>query len=442
MEPDKPLRLDKGLSDSPVPEPRERVQKPDKASHEGKLRQMDQEIAATRTALTQIKARIDSQTCSDKRSSKALIERLTSQKNQWHEERGQLQTSLANCDSDLAVLKEEQRQLRSRIKTATEQELDFKLEELRSRQEHTTMSLRDEKRILAEIRELEMSRPALIAYIGKGQAVAAKETERSSIREQIKALWANINSTKKQIDEERDKMRKSELLIQSEIPQLKSQRDDLYQRLDSLEIQRKSLLEAFDSQVKAYRKQAKLLRFVQLIEKRLKSGRNAANPEEGKVDPYLHRKEKIDFAIAWFHRLLPRPEAIHTGREGTTAGVVVQEGEEILVDRKVTKGAERGRKKNRKKGKRQEMEEVAMSMEMVAFLAGLRVRAPGNASEIPATITALRQHREALDSQALLAPSPYPRDSSTQPSSKVSPHDDENRSFALRERSRWSARKQ
>ena len=442
MEPDKPLRLDKGLSDSQVPETRERVQRPDYASHEGKLRQMDQEIAATRTALVQIQVRIDSQTCSDKRSSKALIERLTSQKNQWHDERCQLQSVLATCDSDLAVLKEELRQLRSKIKTATEQELDYKLEELRRRQEHTTMSLRDEKRILAEIRELEMSRPALIAYIGKGQAVAAKETERSTIREQIKALWANINSTKKQIDEEIVKTRKSELLIQSEIPLLKSQREDLHQRLNSLETQRKSLSEAFDSQVKAYRNQAKILKFVQLIEKRLKTGRNGANQEEGKADPYLHRKEQIDFAIAWFHRLLPRPEAIQTGREDTTAGVVVEEGEEILVGKRAKEGVERGRKKNRKKGRKQEMEEVAMSMEMVAFLAGLRVRVPGNASEIPATIIALRQHREALDSQALLAPSPYPHDSSTQPSSKVSPHDDENRSFAPRGKGRWSARKQ
>lgn len=440
MEPEKPLRLDKGLSDSQVPEARERVQRPDYAAHETKLRQLDQEIAGTKTSLMRILVRLEAQGCSDKRTSKALIDRLTAQKNLWHEERSQQHALLTLCDSDLAALYEEQRLLRSKVKAASEAELDCRLEELRRRQEHTTMSLKEEKRILAEIRELEISRPALIAYIGKGQAVACKEAERSAIKEQIKGLWEKINATKRQIDEEWEKVRKSDSVLQSELPQLKAQGDELSQRLYSLELQRKSLSEAFDSQVRDYRKQAKILKFVQLIEKRFQSGGNRSYSEEVKLDPYQQRKEKIDFAIAWFHRLLPRPEAVITGREDPTAAVVVGEGEEILQDKRVREGLDRGRRKGRKKGRKQGTEEVAMSMEMVAFLAGLGVRVPGNASEIPATISALRQHRESLELQALF--SPGPPDTSTQPSSKVSPHEDEERPFATRGKGRWSARKQ
>lgn len=401
MEPESP-------GDSQAPDSRERVQRPDYAAHETKLRQLDQEIAGTKTALVRIKARLESQGCTDKRSSKALIDRLTAQKKQWHDERSQQNSLLTLCDSDLTVLHEEQRLLRSRVKLASEAELDCKLEELRRRQEHTTMSLKEEKRILAEIRELELSRPTLIAYVGKGLAVAGKEADRAAIREQIKALWDKINATKRQIDEEWEKLRKSESMLQSELPQLKAQRDELVQRLYSLDFQRTSLLEAFTSQVKDYRKQAKILKFVQLLEKRLQSGPHRSYTEEAIVDPYQHRKEKIDFAIAWFHRLLPRPEAVITGRRG------------------------------RKKG----TEAVPMSIEMATFLAGLRVRAPGNASEIPATISALRQHRESLESEALFTPSPCPPDSSTQPSSKVSPHEDEERPSAPRGRGRWGARKQ
>ena len=417
MEPEKPLRLDKGPGDFQGPETR--VPRPDYAAHESQLKDLEAEIARNKVALVRLQAKIDSHTNSDHRVSKTLVDELTRQKKLWHDERCQSEALFALYKNELAALAEEVRGLRSKIRTGTEAELDAKIDQLRRRQEHTTMSLKEEKSILTEIRDLELSRPFLLSYLSKTHNIAFKESQNAAIREHIQSLWDKIKATNVQIEEEREKMRKSKVVLQTEMPQLISQRDGLRHLLDSLELQRKSLKSAFSSQVNAYKSQAKILKFVQLIEKRFRAqGENEGHFEERKIDPNEDLKQKIDFTIAWLYRAMQRQREMEGKRGG---------------ENERTKKA----KKNRR---RKKQEEVAMSLEMVVFLTEIRIRTPSTTGEIPATIEALRQYRANVETEPLL--SPGPPETSTQTSSKASPHEDEERRSGGRGRGRWASRKQ
>jgi chromosome segregation ATPase len=173
--------------------------KPDKAAYEATLKEMTDAIEALKEERKGVQTEIDN-AMNDPESKEVVgkarseMTALKNQKQVLINEKKAMRAQLDAAKNQTEKLIKDKKDTRSNLKFSTIEEIDAEIKKLQRRQETTTMSLTDEKRLIKELDSLQQSKK----YVAD---LKTKDVAMDSVKEQRKVIASQITAKDKEIDE-------------------------------------------------------------------------------------------------------------------------------------------------------------------------------------------------------------------------------------------------
>ena len=172
--------------------------RPDKAAHEKEVEGLNSTMDSLKETRKKVQDKIDSAMNDPESKAKLKAHRdkmsgLKTQKNTLIEEKKKLKAQLDQAKNQTDKISKEKKDARSNIKFSSAEEIDAAIEKLKRKQETTTMSLNEEKKIIKEIDALQNSKRFVADMKNKDAAML-------DIKEQRKLIGAQITAKDKEID--------------------------------------------------------------------------------------------------------------------------------------------------------------------------------------------------------------------------------------------------
>jgi len=232
--------------------PLKKVERPDKDAHEDELARLSTIIdnlkVERRDIQTKIDAQIDSSRSSEVSKIRDELSRLRSKKGALISEKKSIRARLDATRNQSERLFEDKKRTKDTMRYTTMEEIDTELKQLQRRQETTSMSLMEEKRLIKEMDTLKASKNLV-------STLKTKETNLESVREQRKVIAGEISAKDKEIDlvqvdiEERSEALKAlsdkETDNRSSMQALFAERDDIKKNLNTAHDDKNEARQAF-----------------------------------------------------------------------------------------------------------------------------------------------------------------------------------------------------
>jgi len=178
--------------------PIKRVDRPEKDAHEDELARLSQAIDNLKISRRDIQQKIDDSIDSSRGSEvnkiRDELSRLRSKKGVQISEKKSIRSRLDASRNQSERLFEDKKRTKDTLKFTTMEEIELELKRLKRRQETTSMSLMEEKRLIKEMDVLSASKKLVVT-------LKSKETGLESAREQRKLISGEIAAKDKEIDE-------------------------------------------------------------------------------------------------------------------------------------------------------------------------------------------------------------------------------------------------
>lgn len=232
--------------------PLKRVERPDKDAHEDELARLSKVIDDLKVERRDIQMKIDAQIDSSRSSEVSKIRdelsRLRSKKGALISEKKSIRARLDATRNQSERLFEDKKRTKDTMRYTTMEEIDAELKQLQRRQETTSMSLMEEKRLIKEMDTLKASKNLV-------STLKTKETNLESVREQRKVIAGEISAKDKEIDlvqvdiEERSEALKAlsdkETDNRSSMQALFAERDEIKKKLNTAHDDKNDARQAF-----------------------------------------------------------------------------------------------------------------------------------------------------------------------------------------------------
>eukprot|EP00898_Chlorokybus_atmophyticus_P007623 jgi/Chlat1/7862/Chrsp66S07303 len=217
-----------------------RLDKPNRESLDAEITRLEGEISRSQLRINEIKGLIE--LAKDGRRSagagsgqvRARLAELRAEFRARVEEKQALRDELKHADAARKTMSEEARQIKDKLPFVKVEEIDGEINKLEYKLSHTTMALQEEKRILAQIKELKKSRDFVKDYTIRLEKLSVDEGNRSEIFDAIKLKDEEINAIKEQENVQRALLEQMKLKEDSEgadIPALAEERQALWETI-------------------------------------------------------------------------------------------------------------------------------------------------------------------------------------------------------------------
>lgn len=176
-----------------------RVERPSKENHDAELAAIDCAIDNLRAERKTIQSKIDSALGGNKQKNSPVgrerdaLNKLKNRKGLMIEQKRQIRTRLEIVKSNADRLIGQQKNARSGMKFTNLADIEKEIKALKYRQETTSMSLADEKKLIKEIEALQASRRT-------AEELRSKQGDLDTIKEDRKTISADLNGKDKEID--------------------------------------------------------------------------------------------------------------------------------------------------------------------------------------------------------------------------------------------------
>mmetsp|Transcript_37155 Transcript_37155/g.54659 ORF Transcript_37155/g.54659 Transcript_37155/m.54659 type:complete len:564 (+) Transcript_37155:42-1733(+) len=190
-------------NDTPVEElfdltkPLKRVEKPDKDGHEKQLLAIEEEIENLKKKKATLQTKIDKAWDSNSNSAASkerdALSALRAKKSALINEKREIRDRLNAMKAKTEKLFDDRKAAKQTVKFTNPKDIEKELRRLQLRQETTSMSLQDEKKLIKEMDFLEKSKKTVAS-------MEDKEVELQNSKEQRKAIYDEITSKDKEID--------------------------------------------------------------------------------------------------------------------------------------------------------------------------------------------------------------------------------------------------
>jgi len=294
------------------------VQKPDKIQHDADVEDFGNRINILKDKKAAVQVKIDdvleggrnSEVMKEREVLKALYQKKGSEIGEIKGLRSRLDVVRKQADT----LVNERKQAKSNMRYGDAASIDAEIKKLKRRQETTSMSLGEEKRLIKEMETMEASKKYLLD-------VTNAETNIDSVNEQRGTLKALIATKNKEIDaiqkdieakqESMDSMKDTEDESRKNVTSLKNQRNDLSKQIGEVMDERNEKRNTFRDSNNTwydYQRAVKLQKKIQYDEMRVQeqAEREAYNKaleeEEAKKIPYEEEKLLCDYLVAYLTR--------------------------------------------------------------------------------------------------------------------------------------------
>lgn len=398
----------------PMPTKSQLLKKPDPATHEAAVKELDEIIGRLQVKLddfrAQIQAKREGGTIQEaKMSSKAYLDQLFSNRNEWNVEAGRLRAERNALFAKVDELREEQDRAKPRIRFFDQNEISNHIRGLQEKQEHTSLTLNEEKRLVAEIKELEQSKPIVAQYHERKLQLDKYQEELRTLKARLTEISAKSDDATQKINEIKSQLADSIEKHKSEIPILVEQRRDLENKINEYREKKTQLIKTFNTEDRAYNEQQRLIKHIKFVtdlkkklveqeERRKFAQEREKEEQDNKPHPYGAEIAQCDGFITYLTSLLPKTTTVESV---PTPTVTLEEGTVLLnkkdKDAEVSaswfKGEGPKQKKDRRKRGAAAAPTLQMSVDMLRFLSSQGLKVPTATEDIASTIESIKEIR-------------------------------------------------
>jgi uncharacterized coiled-coil DUF342 family protein len=218
------------------------VEKPDKNAHDKELEDLAAQAKAIQDERQSVQDQIDGKTTAPKNNEisgeREALAQLRAQKGSLINDKKKILTKLDAIKAQADKIVKDRKDTRANIKFSKVEDIDKELTRLKKKQETTSMSLSEEKKILKEIDQLKASK-SLVA------SLKVKETDLEDVKEQRKNLTAQVALVDKEIDAVQSQMDKKTETIKELTEKENGKRDALKELFTKRDELRKELNEIY-----------------------------------------------------------------------------------------------------------------------------------------------------------------------------------------------------
>eukprot|EP00967_Tisochrysis_lutea_P042717 scaffold51426_cov28-Tisochrysis_lutea.AAC.1 len=285
---------------------------------------------------------------------------------------------------------------------------------LEHQQQTTSTSVKDDKRIIDEIKRLSANKPMIKQYDEAQEALRGVKEHHNELYTQLKAKNAELNASKEEEEKWRAQMdaaKAKEDAKKSDLPALYKERDELRKEMNAIREEVRKIRDEFNEQRKEWIAYTKAVREQKQREWEARNAareaereawKKAREEEEAKRDPWEEEKYICEQLIAYVEKYLPKKEAVSEVKKEVSADSVPKGAKIIKRDDDDDYFAALRSKKGKKKGgagaapvKPKSMK-LSHAPEALASFAKLGFSAPATTEDCPALHADLLAKREWL----------------------------------------------
>jgi len=409
-----------------VEEKLKRLPEPDKDSHRAKIEGIQENIAKKQERMQSIRD---------------TIERQSNARKSSREGQGGIRGELSACKKERQAKIEEKKAIRAAMGGAridvpskkdrprmSVEDVDRRIQKLEDKQSTATLSLKEEKEVLQEIKALRQSRAGIVEFqanieslIGAREAQDSKNKEfksvLSSLDADIDALTAKRDVLQTKIDGENAKEK-------NDIPSLIEERDALRPEISALYDEMRALRDTFkkdndiwwehELKVKAQERIENQVKWEEQKKRKLvedeeyRQMREADELAQGPMDPFVEQKVFCQSLVEYLEGL----QAVEKKEVAKAAAVAVPEGAQKMgkgsendVEESWGGLAKKGKKGKKKKDSTPKANKVLQhSIARIGAFGEIGLDAPTALEQIPALLATLAAKMAEYDEKAASMP--------------------------------------
>lgn len=228
------------------------VEKPSKEQYDKDLGAIDAEIDKLRATKDDIQNKIENFMKSLKGTEagkeRAAFRELNAKKQALIQEKTVIRSRLNRMKSQTDKLFQDQKQAKAGIRFTSIESIDAEIKKLQRRQETTSMSLSDEKKIIKEITQLQNSKTLVAQLKTKETNINDVKEQKKLINDELKAKDKEIDAIVKLINEKKpllDNLKQNEIDNKDQKKVLLNKRDELRKQIDEKFQEKNKVREAF-----------------------------------------------------------------------------------------------------------------------------------------------------------------------------------------------------
>lgn len=251
-------RRDRDRDETPIEDlydlsqPIPHVARPSKEQHEAEIGEINAAIDALKEERTAVQTRVDACMSSGKNPEAeaeiTALKALRGAKSSLINDKKALRSRLEALKKSNDRLQNERKSARSAVRYGSVAEINAEIAKLHKRQETTSMSLAEEKRLIKEIDVLEASKKTVAEIKSKNDALGDVKHERGAITDALDAKSAEIAAIDAEIDvrsKTLDALKEKESGSRDQIKKLFQQKDELRSQITAKIAERGALRETF-----------------------------------------------------------------------------------------------------------------------------------------------------------------------------------------------------
>eukprot|EP00536_Pseudo-nitzschia_multiseries_P015291 jgi/Psemu1/217461/e_gw1.853.23.1 len=185
----------------PIP----RVEKPDKAGHEAKLKELDAKFDELKKEKDKVQAKIEATLASGKNTeigkAKEVMVGLRAKKGKLIDEKKAIRAELDSLKKTGDKLVQDKKDAKSSVRFSSVEAIDAEIKKLQKRQETTSMSLTEEKKLIKEMDALMNSKDKVKDVKSKDASLDEIKKQRTVVNDSLKAKDKEIDAISKEMDE-------------------------------------------------------------------------------------------------------------------------------------------------------------------------------------------------------------------------------------------------
>jgi len=400
------------------------VEQPDKKAFDEKLEKLQSKIDGAQVELKKVKESIGdrSQGNSEFQTRRSeLLAKVAVEKEKidgYMQKKDEIRSAMGLKNTEDTKMKNELKDMKKKIGYTDVDQIDKRIKEIDDIMMHSSLTIKDEKKMMLEIAQLKKNKPEVTKYNQMDQALATQKalSDNSSLKEQldqINEVMKVHRDRKAELNKEFTEMIQERDAKMGDSQEMYGQRDELNNKVKEYIQERNELRDEFRANEKKhweYQKELKNLRYEKQRqerderEKEWQHERRKRDAEKLDDQPYVGETTLLEQTIKFCKSFQPKEaeekqevkEAVYDNKSDEVVLVKKSKREEEFYLTPTKKG-KASKNKNKKEGG--SAKPIKHNAETFKLFATLKIEAPITTDDIPATLEKLEAEMQSFQAK-------------------------------------------
>jgi len=398
-----------------------KVEKPDRDAYEEKVQKKNDRIEGLQKELAELAKRIGERShgkdehFAKKTELRQQLDEQSKKMDELQERKEAMQKAIGDKQSEGKQLREGLNKMKREIGYTDAGQIDERIATIEYTIWTSSLTLKEEKKLLAEIQDLKRTRPK-VAHYHKMEEKVQNFDAGGNVRDQIRAIneeMAFHREKKKEVQQKYRELVEERQSKMGDMTELFEEREKINKLIGEQIKERNDLRNDFrqaERDFNAYLAEVRKVRQERAQEQRAErdkeweAERKKRAVEKLEDNPYVSDIALIEQTMLWCKSMLPKEEAnaeekkatVHTNSAKETVLLKKEEREEEYFFAPTKTGKKKGKNKGGDKAEEKSSGAIKHNMETFHLFSQLKLDAPLLTSDIPATIEKLDEMTESF----------------------------------------------